>query len=48
MSVIILKLPDLILLHLIYIYGLERDNKLSSSSAAKNFSAMNKLVTEFK
>lgn len=37
----ILELPDLILLHLIYIYGLERDNKLSGISAAKNFSALN-------
>lgn len=48
MSVMILELADLILLHLIYIYGLEGDNKLSSFSAAKNFSAMNKLVIEFK
>lgn len=48
MSVMILELADLILLHLIYIYGLWGDNKLSSFSAAKNFSVMNKLVTEFK
>lgn len=37
MSVMILELPDLILLHLIYVYGLEGDNKPSSFSAAKKF-----------